>query len=51
MEYGIRVDIGAVCVGFVNDLSGYVCEYNEWVVFGECWDVYYGSGLGEGVWG
>ena len=49
MECGVWMDVGAVCVGFVDDLSGYVCEYNEWMIFGKCWNVYYSSGLGEGV--
>ena len=44
MEYDVRVDAGAVCEGLVNDLSGYVCEYDEWVIFRECWDVDYGGG-------
>ena len=50
MECGVWMDVGAVCVGFVDDLSGYVCEYNEWMIFGKCWNGHYSSGLGEGVW-
>ena len=44
VECGVGVDVGAVCVSFVYDLSGYVCEYNEWVILRKGRDVYYGGG-------
>ena len=44
MECGVWVDVGAVCVCFVDYLSGYVCEYNEWVILRNGLDVYYGRG-------
>ena len=44
VECGVGVDIGAVCVSLVYDLSGYVCEDNEWVILRKVRDVYYGCG-------
>ena len=37
------MDVGAVYVGFINDLSGDISEYNEGMIFGQCWNVYDGS--------
>ena len=39
MKYSIWVDVGAVGVGFVDDLSCEVGEEDEWVIFREVWDV------------
>ena len=45
------MDVGAVRVCFVDDLSGDVGKNYEGVVFGQGWDVYDGGGQGERVWG
>ena len=33
------MDFNAVCMCFVNDVSGDVCEYDEWMIFGKVPDV------------
>ena len=33
------MNLGAVGMCFVNDVSGDVCEYDEWVIFGKVHDV------------
>ena len=33
------MDCDAVRVCFINELSGDVCEYDEWVIFGKVHDV------------
>ena len=51
VEEGVWVDVCAVHVCLVDDLSCDVGEYYEGVIFWECWDVKDGSGLRECVWG
>ena len=50
MECGVGMDICAVCVCFVNDLSGDVGEYYELVILGEVGDIEDGCRDGEVVW-
>ena len=50
MEGGVGMDVCAVCVCFVNDLSGDVGEYYEWVIFGEVGYIENGRCDGEVVW-
>ena len=50
MECGVGMDIRAVCVCFVNYLSGDVGEYYEWVIFGKVSDIENGRRDGEVVW-
>ena len=33
------MNFSTVCMRFVNDVSGDVCEYDEWVIFGKVHDV------------
>ena len=33
------MNFNAVSVCFINDVSGDVCEYDEWVIFGKVHDV------------
>ena len=39
VECGVGVDVGAVYVGFVNDMSSQVGEDDKWVVFREVRDI------------
>ena len=39
MEGGVGMDVCAVCVGFVYDLSSVVGEHYKRVIFGEMGDV------------
>ena len=50
VQGGVGVDVGVVCVGFVNYLSCQVGEDYEWVIFGKVWDVENGSCDGEVMW-
>ena len=47
MEGGVGMDVGAICVGSVNNLSCQIGEYYEWVVLGEMGDVENGHCDGE----
>ena len=49
MEGGVGMDVRAICVCFVNNLSGDVGEYYEWVSFGEVGDIENGRRDGEVV--
>ena len=35
----VGMNFNTVCVRFVNDVSGDVCEYDEWVIFRKVHDV------------
>ena len=50
MEGGVWMDIRAICVCFVNDLSGDVSEYYEWMIFRKVSDIEDGCCDGEIVW-
>ena len=50
IEGGVRMDVLAICVCFVNDLSGDVSEYNERVIFRKVRDIENGCRDGEVVW-
>ena len=50
MEGGVGMDVCAICVCFVNNLSGDVGKYYKWVIFGEVGDVKNGHRDGEVVW-
>ena len=44
------MNFSTVCMRFVNDVSGDVCEYDEWVIFGKVHDIQDGRCDGEVVW-
>ena len=50
MEGGVGMDVCAVCVCFVNDLSGDVGKYYEWKIFGEVGYIENGCHDGEVMW-
>ena len=50
IEDGVRMDFCAICVCFVNDLSGDVSEYYEWMILRKVCDIENGCRDGEVVW-
>ena len=50
VEGGVGMDVCVICVRFVNDLSGDVSEYYEWMIFRKVSDIEDGCHDGEIVW-
>ena len=50
VEGGVGMDIRVIFVCFVNDLSGDVSEYNEWMILRKVCDIENGCRDGEVVW-
>ena len=50
VEGGVGMDVRAICVCFVNYLSGDVSEYNEWMILRKVRDIENGCCDGEVVW-
>ena len=50
MQGSIGMDVCAVCVGFVYDLSSEVSKHYKRVIFGEMGDVQNGRSDGEVMW-
>ena len=50
VEGGVWMDVCVICVCFVNDLSGDVSEYYEWMILRKVCDIENGCCDGEVVW-